>query len=326
MKILHVVNAYPTTENKVKGIFIKEQIDSIIDEGVDCQLLIVDKEKSGMLSYMRAYFFLVCHGHKFEIIHAHHVFSALLVIFSLKSRKRLFTSFLSDSYNEVMFGPKFLRVLCFEFVRKLSVVKIFKTNIGSGFQKNEFLIQNGVDTDFFKIQSRDDSVREIGGDVTKPHLLFVSGQSLDRPEKRYDLFLETVQILKKKYFINIHTLTMSNVSRAETVKYYNAADCYLLTSDFEGSPNAVKEALSCGVPVISRGVGILPMLLKDVPYCLALDTKSPEVLAEHVYKLLTTSNAIDRQVIRRTIFEYQLDKKKVAQKLIGLYRKHAQYE
>jgi glycosyltransferase involved in cell wall biosynthesis len=44
----------------------------------------------------------------------------------------------------------------------------------------------------------------------------------------------------------------------------NAADCLLLTSITEGSPNVVKEALMCGLPVVTTHVGDVEELLRDV--------------------------------------------------------------
>src|SRR5262249_370095 len=44
----------------------------------------------------------------------------------------------------------------------------------------------------------------------------------------------------------------------------NAADCLLLTSSIEGSPNVVKESLMCDLPVIATQVGDVHELLSGV--------------------------------------------------------------
>jgi glycosyltransferase involved in cell wall biosynthesis len=44
-------------------------------------------------------------------------------------------------------------------------------------------------------------------------------------------------------------------AQADTPSYYRTADVFALTSDFDNSPNAVLEAMACGLPVVSTDVG-----------------------------------------------------------------------
>ena len=55
-----------------------------------------------------------------------------------------------------------------------------------------------------------------------------------------------------------------NVEPALVPVYMNAADCLLVTSDFEGSPTVVQEAMACRLPVISVDVGDVRDVLRGV--------------------------------------------------------------
>lgn len=49
--------------------------------------------------------------------------------------------------------------------------------------------------------------------------------------------------------------------------YMNACDVLLVTSTHEGSPNVVKEALACNLPVVSTDVGDVRERIKHVEGC-----------------------------------------------------------
>jgi glycosyltransferase involved in cell wall biosynthesis len=44
---------------------------------------------------------------------------------------------------------------------------------------------------------------------------------------------------------------------------YQRSDMLVLTSDFEGTPNVVLEAMACGIPVIATNVGDAADLVRD---------------------------------------------------------------
>lgn len=56
---------------------------------------------------------------------------------------------------------------------------------------------------------------------------------------------------------------LGGMPQEKLVKYYQAADVLLLTSNFEGMPMCVLEALGCGLPVVSTDVGEVRSMVKN---------------------------------------------------------------
>lgn len=66
----------------------------------------------------------------------------------------------------------------------------------------------------------------------------------------------------------------------------NEADCLLLTSKFEGSPTVVREALACGLPVVTPDVGDVRSLLDDSGAGVVTDDRTAPALADAVETVL----------------------------------------
>jgi len=56
---------------------------------------------------------------------------------------------------------------------------------------------------------------------------------------------------------------VGEVPNEELVYWYNAADCFCLSSRGEGCPNVLLEALACGCPAVATDVGLVSQMLAD---------------------------------------------------------------
>jgi glycosyltransferase involved in cell wall biosynthesis len=180
-----------------------------------------------------------------------------------------------------------------------------------------FYLPNGVNTSFFKPIEKQVARKYLNLDPEATYILFVSSNKI-RKQKRYDLFLQTIKILKENYNIkNIKEIKLINTSRDKIPFYFNAADLHLMSSDFEGSPNSVKESLACNTPVVSTNVGNVSELLKDVNGSYVSESANPEELALLVDKALNVKSEGGLERLEKL----ELDIASVALRLKNIYKK-----
>jgi glycosyltransferase involved in cell wall biosynthesis len=95
----------------------------------------------------------------------------------------------------------------------------------------------------------------------------------------------------------------------------NACDALVFTSMQEGSPNAVKEALACDLPVVSVAVGDVPLRLQGVEGCELCPDERPETIAAALERVLRRGQRIlGREAVR------DLDETVITQQVLGVYR------
>jgi len=135
-----------------------------------------------------------------------------------------------------------------------------------------------------------------------------------RIEKRFDIFNRAVELVRKENQ-NILPVILSNNRRSysEIPLVMNACDVLVLTSDSEGSPTVIKEALACNLPVVSVDVGDAQEVIKDAANCYVCK-QEPVDIAESI-KLVLHKNT--RAAARDNI--KHLSSKTIATKIIEVY-------
>jgi glycosyltransferase involved in cell wall biosynthesis len=79
--------------------------------------------------------------------------------------------------------------------------------------------------------------------------------------------------------------------RSDIPEILGAADVFVLSSDYEGSPLSIMEAMAAGKPVISTAVGGVPELVEDGRSGLLVPRGSPKALAEAVNLMVKNHEA-----------------------------------
>lgn len=289
MKVLQITSNYPTASNPILGIFMKEQVESLEQFGIENTIFFSNgaDSKHGMLVHFGSIFKLWWHllWHKYDLIHCHSNVSGLIAALSgVWMFKKCILSFQNDPEKE--HDAKVFRRL-YPLFKKVIVKKPTKYLSWD----NVVYLPNGCNTNFFRPMDKLACKKILGLDPNKYYLLYVdSNTSKKRTQKRKDRFDETIEILRNKYHQNVEELVMIGVTRDMVPTWMNASSLHLMTSDLEGSPNSIKECLMCNVPIVSTDVGNVREMVEDIPGAYVTTEFSAEELAECVNKVLVSTD------------------------------------
>ena len=131
-------------------------------------------------------------------------------------------------------------------------------------------------------------------------------------KKRYPVARRIVERVDSQFDESVTLQVVDNVPHEKMYLYYNAADALLLPSLREGSPNTVKEAMACNVPVVSTDVGDVTTRLGPVENSYVCDSDS--ALEDALVSVLETD---DRSDGRAHVEELSLER--MGERLISIY-------
>jgi glycosyltransferase involved in cell wall biosynthesis len=253
---------YPYPERPSYGAFVKSQIDSIESLGHEVEVLFINGKRSRW-NYARALFKLRClvGRRRFDIVHAHYGYSGVVAL--LQRRTPVTISFCGDDLlgTPDRHGDKTLLSRCIVLLGRLAAhfadgiivkSKQMRDCLLPGDRQRAFVIPNGVDFDQFKPEDRVEARHTLGLDSNRQYVLFPSTPYERR--KRVDLAESAIRNLEGE-FPDVELLVVYHQPQELLPVYMGACDALVMTSDWEGSSNVVKEAMACNLPVVSVDAG-----------------------------------------------------------------------
>ena len=252
---------------------------------------------------------------KYSVLHTHLPNAAILVRFIkiLMPKIKIVYSEQNvvDSYNKISFLLNGLTYSKDDHIIFASPEVQFSVNKHkrSGFYnyKKGSVIMNAVDTNKFNITNKKN--------LYEKNYLIVGTVVSFRKWKRLDRWIEVVEVIKKNYpdipikFIMagigpekkmVEDLISEKKLNAyidlpgliiDTVCIYNKLDIFLMTSEFEGLPVALLEAMSCGcIPVTSNAGGIRNLNFNGFGY--KYDNFNAEELAKIIFQYYNNKTKI----------------------------------
>jgi glycosyltransferase involved in cell wall biosynthesis len=145
------------------------------------------------------------------------------------------------------------------------------------------VLPSGVNTAVFRPMPKSEARAKLGWADTER--VVISSAGTDPPRKRLDLAQASIAVAESLCGKIRFIVLDGHTEHKDIPLLFSGADCFLLTSEWEGSPNVVKEAMACSLPVVSVDVGDVRERLRDV-HPSSLVSREPRELGAALARLL----------------------------------------
>jgi glycosyltransferase involved in cell wall biosynthesis len=282
---------------------ISEQARGLRKKGVGVTFFYV-KER-GFKGYAKGVFRLrrFLKQNQFDVVHAHYGLSAMMASFA-GARPLVVSLMGSDVYGPLwlLWLVKFFSVFFWPSVIVKSEQMMNRLGV-----EHAKVIPNGVDLNLFREISREEARIKMGWSHRK---IVLWPANPAREVKNVTLAMESAKLLAGQ---QVELKVIHGEPTSMMPWFYNAADVVLVTSKWEGSPNVVKEALACNVPVVSTPVGDVAVWLNETEGCEVVPADA-KLIADAVSRVLRWSRRINgRKVIQ------ELDIERISSRLMNEY-------
>jgi glycosyltransferase involved in cell wall biosynthesis len=321
--VLVVTNMWPDEEKPVYGVFVKRQVDSLIEAGVRCDVVYIRGYRSPLaypLAALRFAQWSLTRRGRYRLVHVHAGETTLPARFLMGSP--MLCSYCGDDLlgdpdeNGDKRKSSLVRAWVIRQISRTLAGTITKsaemeTALPPGRRDVNSVVPNGVDERTFREFEDRAPARERFGFGDDEVVALFAATKPDIPRKRRPLAEAACADASERLGRPVRLYIARDVAPDQMPSLMNACDLLLHTSSLEGSPNAVKEALMCNLPVVATPSGDIAELLDGVEPSFVCDPDA-RVLGEAI-AACAGKRSNGREVAAR------LKAGNVAQRLMGIY-------
>jgi len=319
IRVLMVTSEWPKPGVNVTSHFIKRQAEFLRAAGIDVSVFPFKGAKNPF-KYLKNWVLLriKLRREQYDLVHAQFGQSGLL---ALPKRLPLVVTFRgSDLLGTVSDrSRRHLRVSALHrFLSRLVaahadavivVAEHMKAHLHASIEAH--VIPSGIDLHLFRPTEKRIARTRLGLPPDERLILFVGRTSQAR--KRGYLAERALEILNRSMPAKL--VVAWRVPHTDIPLYMSACDALVFTSMQEGSPNVVKEALACNLPVVSVRVGDVASRLEGIEGCELCDDDNPEAIAAALKRVLKRGGRIEgREAVKA------LDENVMTERVLNIYK------
>ncbi|PYU63734.1 MAG: hypothetical protein DMG49_27955 [Acidobacteria bacterium] len=317
MKVLIMTAIYPTPANPAFGSFVRTQAESLKRAGVDIEVLVL-RGRFRKLIYPKGVFQLRRRlaGSPADLVHAHYSYVGMIARTQWKVPV-VVTFHGDDLLGTVMESGEKTRSSALivaagkRLARHVDAVIVQTSEMASKLEEaNVFVIPHEVDFEVFRPTDREQARATLGLAAGKKYLLFAANPQV--PVKRFPLAKSAADYLRKRDPA-IELLVVYKEPQERLALFMSACDALVFPSYQEGSPNVIKQAMACNLPIVATDVGDVRQIIEKTKGCYVSKPSVTE-FAARINEILQHRERTDgREHIRH------LDSAAVSERVIEVY-------
>lgn len=355
-KLLVLSNMYPSKEALTFGIFVKNQVNALREQGLEVDVVAVQNPNMGKANVLKKYGKwalqtagnLLTKGRSYDAVHAHYVFpTGMLALLYKKLFKcrMIITAHGGDIDKMAKKSPR-IRKWTTKILREadhvIAVGNELYEEIHESFhvpKEKLSIINMGVNREVFKPTDQAVAREKLDLSQNEHIFLFVGNlikqkglmdlvqayEKLPKDNKRLILMGATKDVRFREEleaYIKGHNVGNVDIleprAQQEVALWMSAADAFVLPSHIEGFGLVALEAMSCHTPVVGTNVGGLRYLLNEDSGIL-VEPQNVSSLFEGMNKVLTDVSSREQLISNGEKRAQENDQQTLIRKVINVY-------